>query len=140
MVVSRLKELREATIDMENVHRRLRIVDRLINVMPHGVIIYDLVDNNDPHSFVIAIANPACSVLAGFDLSDAIGKKLIDVFPGVLESKFCEQLFQVLETGQSHTYRDYMYKEKEDKVFHFTAFHLGNGSVGVVFSLASEGE
>ena len=59
--------------------------------------------------FEYADANPAACTYDGIDYQDLIGRRMLDVFPGIVEAGLLDQYVRVVETGEPLVLDEFIY-------------------------------
>src|SRR5579859_880479 len=96
------QQLAAAAAARQQAEQHARVADALIHRMPVGAVVWHLEDLNDLHSFRLISVNPANQQIVGVDLAADIGRRLVDIMPGVPE----ETLILFAETVRSGQVRD----------------------------------
>ena len=107
----------------------------LIDRLPIGVSVYRLEDASDPGSFVVAYSNAASGRITGVDVEPEIGRRLVDVAPGVREAGLLDRYHAVVTTGRAEDLGTVEYGD--DRIARGTyavrAFPVGKDAVAIAF-------
>jgi PAS domain S-box-containing protein len=102
--------------------------EELMNKMINCIIIYSAVNNGS--KFIIKYMNQAAEQLTSLNSKDVIGKDIIDVFPSLRESEFCNLLNRVNKTGVAEKTPISYYSDKRIKLWKQNyLFKLSSGEI-----------
>ena len=107
----------------------------LLDQLSLGVSIYRLEDLDDPDSFRLVYSNAASGELTGLDVDAEVGRRLVEVAPGVRGLGLLDRYAQVVRTGEGADLGriDYPGGRIPAAAFHVRAVPLPDQAVGVVF-------
>lgn len=112
----------------------------LLDRLPIGISVYRLADLRDPTSLQLVYSNPASGAITGLDVDAEMGRRLVDVVPGIGETGYLEVYAEVARTQTARdlgtvTYGDDRVKESTYAV---RAIPVGGQSLAVVFEDVSD--
>jgi PAS domain S-box-containing protein len=89
----------------------------------------------DPRSFRLVYSNAASAELTGLDVGEEVGRLLVEVVPGIVETDVLDRYAEVVRTGRPAdlglvTYGD---ERVAERTYQIHASPLPDGAVGVVF-------
>ncbi len=140
---SQLSETNELLQDELSKHAQseetTRLYREIVNNIPVGVHVWQLVDSEDSNSFRLIAANPA-----GMLRENIIGKTLQESFPAYIDTDLPKMGADVIRTGKSKDLgeilsRESLYADDQQKpVFSVKIFPLSNNCAGVLFDDITE--
>ncbi len=77
------------------------IFTELFYDLPFGIILWKLLEPQDPYSLVLFESNARGALAVYRDLPVLKGKKILEIFPKAAEQGVVQNLYQVIATGQS---------------------------------------
>ena len=112
-----------------------RYAPDLLDRLPLGVSVYRLDDPADLSSFRLVYSNAASGEITGLDVDREVGRRLVDVVPGIADSGLLERYAAVLDSAAAVdlglvTYGD---DRVDERTYQIEAVPLSDRSVGVVF-------
>lgn len=115
-----------------------RRFSRVVEEIPLGLLVLKFDGNSE--SFTIQEFNPFGQALMGKSAEDLIGKKLIDVFPGIKEGKLYDGLLDVVQNQRVLEIEGYqaLDPETEDKFWDIKVFSLTENTLGLSFENVTE--
>ncbi len=107
----------------------------LLDRLPLGISIYRLADPADLASFVVAYTNAASGALTGLDVEAELGRRLVDVVPGIAESGYLDVYHDVLRSGEARDLGTVTYGDERIRsgTFSVQAVPLADDALAVVF-------
>lgn len=94
--------------------RRLQIqgdhLQGIVDNISSGIAVYDV--HNDGENFIIKSINPAGLKLAQLKLENVTGKKVTEVFPGIIEMGLFAVFLRVWQTGGSESFPTTVYSDE----------------------------
>jgi len=119
---------------------RLRVYKAVVNHLRFGLIVLDLEQPDEPTSFRIVDVNATADRFVGFDLAPEIGKRLVDAFPGALETGLPGLYLDILRSGERRNLGDVPYQDERISEGFFTieALPMSPQRIGVVFENVTE--
>ncbi len=113
--ISKLEILRDIT-ERKQVEKKLQENEEkfrgLFDTMSSGVVVYNVVD--DGEDFIIADCNPAVEAIERVNKEDIVGKRVVQVFPGVKNFGLFEIFQRVSRTGNPESLPVAVYKDEND--------------------------
>jgi PAS domain S-box-containing protein len=108
--------------------------------LPFGIYIWRLEDDADLASFRLVAANPAATRMTGMQESEAIGKSIVEIFPGILATDRPGLFRSVIRSGQPLDLGEVRSNDQRiaERIFSVRAFPLPGSSVGVSFEDISD--
>jgi PAS domain S-box-containing protein len=121
------------------VEAELQVYAQVVANIPHGVLVWQLQQLDDPRSLVAVTCNPAATQLAGLDLRDHVGEKFVDIFPGIGEDGLLDIYAEVIRSGQSRDLGELSFGSgSETTLLAIEAFPLPNQCIAVTFENVTE--
>ena len=114
----------------------VRMLTYALSDLPVGLLVYHLEDPDVARSLRLLYANRAASEYTGADLSGAIGKRILEAFPGLASTDLPEQYADVAREGRARNIGAFEYGGDRDvKRAHYAvkAFPMPGACVGIVF-------
>ncbi len=122
-------KVRERTAELSESERRFR---QLFEHSSSGVAVYESVDEGK--NFVLKDINKAVETIEGVKRSELIGRKVTEVFPGVVEFGLLDVFRQVWQTGQSACHPVNYYSEgRSDGWRDNSVYKLPSGEIVAVY-------
>lgn len=117
----------------------VRIYVDVVENMPVGVVVYQIVDSDDWRSLRLLAANSTASNLLGIRLEEYLGRTVIEAFPNADESR-AGMLLEAARTGRSIDLGDTQYGDDRitKRWWRCRAFPMSNGNVAMCFEDVSE--
>lgn len=116
----------ETLLDFSNI--KYSYFEELMDKMMNCIIIYSVIDNGN--KFTIRYMNQAAEQLTSLNSKDVIGKDVIDVFPSLSKSEFCNLLKKVNRTGIAEKTPISYYSDKRIKLWKQNyLFKLSSGEI-----------
>ena len=109
----------------------------LFNSMTEGFATHDIIldDRGKPVDYRFSSINPAFERYTGIKASDAVGKRVLELLPGMAKS-WIDTYGRVAMTGEAITFD--RYSSELDRHFHIVAFSPEKGEFAVLFTDISE--
>ena len=124
-----ITSLKNAQIALERSERRFRALFENIHT---GVAIYK--PTEDGTDFVIIDINRTAELWDKFDRKDVLGKRVTEVFPGVMEFGLLEIFKDVNETGKSQTHPISLYQDNKLRVWRENyVYKLPSGEIVAIY-------
>lgn len=114
----------------------VRTVASVFAKLNTGLLIYHLVDRDDPDSLTLVYANAAASKYTGADLDTLIGKTIGEAFPGLSDTHIPATYAEVSAGGKSVNLGSFEYEgdlHVKPGYFAVKAFPMPARCAGVVF-------
>jgi PAS domain S-box-containing protein len=113
---------------------RERLYRELLDLMPHGVLVFERARADEPSSLTLVDCNRTASALSQLDFSALFGKPLIEILPGVDEGQL-QAIAEVVETRQPHHFGQVVYQDARVRAsgFSVTAVPVLDTGVALVF-------
>lgn len=111
----------------------------VVESMPVGVVVYQIVDADDWRCLRLVAANSAASRLLGIRLDEFFGKTIVDAFPDVDEAR-AGRLLEAARTGSAVDMGETQYGDERivKRWWRCRAFPLSNAHVGMCFEDVTE--
>ena len=111
-----------------------KLYRELLDLMPHGVLVFELAREGDPRSLTLVECNRTASALSQLDFSALFGKPLLEVLPGVDESQL-HAIAEVVQTRKAHHFGQVVYQDARvhARGFSVTAMPVLDSGVALVF-------
>jgi PAS domain S-box-containing protein len=124
--------------EREKVEASNRVFAEMVRNMPIGLNVWELEDARDPKSFRLVATNPAVRRFTGVDLSGALGKRMLEVFPYLTEVP--DLYAEVIATNKPKDMGESTYGREDgpDGFFSVRVFPLPNRCVGVSYEDVTE--
>ncbi|NCJ07480.1 PAS domain S-box protein [Synechococcales cyanobacterium C] len=148
------QRVRHRTAQLEAVNRRQdellareqearRQAELYLNVaqnIPVGFLVWQLEDSQDFGSLRLVAANPATSQLLGIDLQAELGRRIDQVFPGIINSELLTSYIEVILTQEGRNLEEVQYRDERVKpsIFAVKAFPLPEQCLGLAFEDITE--
>jgi len=112
----------------------------IVNNIKLGIYIYLLEDPEDDRSLRMVSANPATEGLTGIPVSEVVGKRIDENFPGLREKGIPQMFAGVVRSQKSIEIEDIDYEDRRviSNAYSVKAFPLPNMQVGVSFEIITE--
>jgi PAS domain S-box-containing protein len=104
-----ITELRGAHVSLTESEEKFR---ELFTRMPAAVAIYEAI--GDGEDFIFRDFNAAAEAIEGIKKSDLVGKRVSEVFPGVIEFGLFDVFRRVLKSGEAEFYPAAVYRDQRD--------------------------
>ena len=119
---------------------RRRYAPHLLDRLPLGVSVYRMADPDDVRSFRLVYSNAASEALTGLRAEDEVGRLLIDVVPGIVETDVLDRYAEVVRTGRPADLGLITYGDERiaERTYQIQARPLPGRAVGVVFEDVTE--
>jgi PAS domain S-box-containing protein len=120
------------------VEEQLQIYKEMVERSPLTACVMDLVDEADPGSFTVQLANGALGRLSGVEASSLAGTRISEVAPGLLRSGRVEAWMRVLreqvamDLGELEISSGVLARDPPTHWVHSRAFPLGPRRIGIV--------
>jgi PAS domain-containing protein len=113
---------------------------RALRALPVGVVVWQLRDAKDVRSLRFVAANPASERELGVSLRFALGRRIADCFPKLLDTPIPERCRQAILSGKPHTFGEFVYHDARvpEGVFWVDCFPLPDRCVGVALENITE--
>ncbi|MBE9062583.1 PAS domain S-box protein [cf. Phormidesmis sp. LEGE 11477] len=130
-----LKLEREGHARAELAKATAQLYAEAVENMQVGLYIWQLSDVEDPTSLTLVATNPAASRLTGISAAGIIGRRILDVFPALVNTDILETYVGVIKTKIMADLGDVVYSDHQVKpsIFAVKAFPLAENCVGVSF-------
>lgn len=111
------------------------LIDAIFSEMNIGLLIYQLENVSDSKKMKLVYANRQASKYTGIDLSQQLGKYILDIFPALAATDLPQIFAEVINTKQSHTIGAMEYHDENVQKGYYAskAFPMPNACVGVLF-------
>ena len=113
-----LKNNLEARISL---NYRSKYLEITLNNSLSGIVVYEVINNGE--NFIIKYFNKKAEEIENVNSKDIIGKKVTDVFKGVIEMGLLDEMKKVYKTGTSIYYPLSFYKDKRIKGYRENYIH-----------------
>ena len=112
----------------------------LLDRLPLGVSVYRLDDARDARSLRLVYSNPASGRLVGLDIDKEVGRRVVDILPGLDGSPILDAYADVARTGTARDLGDVTYGDERvaRRTYHVEAIPLPGRQVGVLFEDVTE--
>lgn len=112
----------------------------LLDRLPLGVAVYRMEDLDDPASFRVVYANPAAGAMTGLDVRSEVGRRLVDVVPGVEATDRLGVYADVIRTGEARDLGMIEYGDERvgEGLYAVRAIPLGDDALSIVFEDVGE--
>ena len=131
--ISVLKKANEAWLETEKLLNS--ILDNSLNAVSVHEIVLDA--QGKPVDYIFLQANPAFEKQTGVKVTDVLGKRVSQVFPGIEKSDQIEVYGRVALTGESVSFE--RFSEIYQRRYKFNCFQVGQGRFAVVFEQIADG-
>lgn len=123
------------SFDLFEVDAMTTLIDTVFSEMNIGLVIYQMEDLNNASSLKLVYANHQASKYAGADLSQQIGKHILEAFPSLAVTDLPQIFAEVINTKQSRTIGAMAYHDENVQKGYYSsrAFPMPNDCVGVLF-------
>src|SRR5574341_807940 len=123
------------SFDLSEVDTMTTLIDAVFSEMNIGLLIYQMGNPDEASSLKLVYANRQASKYTGIDLSQQIGKTILEVFPSLVETDLPQIFIEVANTKQSHTIGAMEYRDEKVQKGYFAskAFPMPNHCVAVLF-------
>jgi len=123
-------KVKERTAELSESERRFR---QLFEHSSSGVAVYESIE--DGKDFVCRDINKAVETIEGINRSQLIGRKVSEVFPGVVEFGLLDVFHQVWQTGQSARHSNNYYSDGRMEGWRENAvYKLPSGEIVAVYN------
>ena len=122
-----------ATIDRDSMVNLVSMIFAELNI---GMLIYQVEDKGDESSLRLLYANKAASAYTGTDLSERVGKRILEAFPALEGSDVPTAFLEVAVGGRSRNLGSFEYSGDqtiERSHYSIKAFPMPSDCVGVAF-------
>ncbi len=133
-VLQDITGIRQAERERDDMKRRY---SEVIGRIPSGVGIYQAVD--DGADFVFVDLNPAGERLSGISREGVVGRRVLEVFPGIRDIKLLDVFRRVLRTGEPETLPATLYRdERIEQWVTNQVVRLPSGEIAAVYEDVTE--
>ena len=138
--VQLMAEWVSATLAQQQVQGQIQVYADTVENVKVGLIIWHLVDLEDPKSLTLVAVNAAASQALGVDLNQLIGKTMFETFPDLYQTGRPEQYAEVVRTGQSFDFGEVRYADSKvaPSILDIKAFPLPDNRLGVSMQNVTE--
>jgi len=123
------------SFNLSEVNTMTSLIDAVFSEMNIGLLIYQMEDLNNASSLKLVYANHQASKYTGADLSQQIGKHILEAFPSLAATDLPQIFAEVINTKQSRTIGAMEYRDENVQKGYYAskAFPMPNDCVGVLF-------
>jgi len=100
---------------------RTKCWEMLFNNSLSGIVVYEVIENGE--NFIIKYFNKKAEEIENINSKKIIGKKVTDVFTGIIEMGLFDEMKKVYEIGESIYYPISFYKDKRIKGYRENYIH-----------------
>ncbi|MGZ3454380.1 MAG: sensor histidine kinase [Polyangiales bacterium] len=125
--VSLLGTVHDVT-DVRRGEETIRLYANVVDAVQIGLSVLRVPDPSDPRAITLIAANPAASQLAGVDLRERLGERLLDLFPTIEGTALVELVCDVARDGKTRELPKYRWHARTLAV---KAFALSDHRVGL---------
>jgi rsbT co-antagonist protein RsbR len=113
---------------------------QVMKSLPSGLAIYHLAEVNDSSSLVLVAANEAAErfITGDLDLSEQIGKKMIEIYPNIAGDPALDIYADVVRTGKAITFEQEYRDENLSGIFSILSFALPHNHLGILYEDVTE--
>ena len=117
-----------------------RFATDLLGQLPLGISVYRLEDPDDATSFRLVYSNAASATLTGLQIEKEIGRRLVDIVPGIVETGFLERYMEVIRTKRPTDLGLVTYGDERiaERTYEVRASPLSDRALGIVFEDVTE--
>lgn len=123
------------SFDLSDVKMMASLIDAVFSEMSIGLLVYQIQNPSEASSLQLVYANRQASKYTGVDLSQQIGKPILEIFPSLAATDLPQIFAEVISTKQSHTIGAMEYRDENVQKGYFAskAFPMPNNCAGVLF-------
>ncbi len=130
-----LKIEREGHVRAELAKATAQLYAEAVENMQVGLYVWQLTDLEDPASLTMVATNPAASEFTGIPMETVIGKKILEIFPALVDTDIPETYADVVKSKMMVDLGEVAYGDSriEQSTFAVKAFPLTEACVGISF-------
>jgi len=116
--------------DKTNEYHLHNLVFRLVNLLQNGIIIFNVVDLEDPGKLVFEFVNKKADIITGGNVTGFVGKTLGEAFPDFVNTGFAKKYLECYKNGESKDLGTIEYGDSHIKkqVFNIECIPFVNGN------------
>ena len=127
---------------LKQAQERVQLYADIVKRMQMGLLVWQLQDLEDVHSFRLVDCNPAAQHMLEVQgaIADLLGRSMADIFPDLIESAFPKIYADVIRSGRERDLGEVHYGDSKipNGIYATKAFPLPNQCVGLVFENITE--
>jgi signal transduction histidine kinase/CHASE3 domain sensor protein len=111
-------------------------LNTLINTSPNGIWVYEAIRDEHQHiiDFIITFANEASALHSAVKPSELIGKRLLSLELGVMDTDYFDKLVDIINTGVKMEYEIYYDLPEKPRMWFYNYMEKMGDGVTVTFS------
>jgi PAS domain S-box-containing protein len=132
--------IRADITDRKRAEERIQLYVDLVNSNPIGMYVYQLEQPYEPESLRLLAANEASYAATGVRPEEIVGKRILEIFPGLGATPIPEIYTNIVRTGEPVELGEIRYSDARvnESIFQVRAFPLPANSVGISFENVTE--
>lgn len=113
----------------------LSLLDSVLAEINLGLMIYHVPSDDDRSAAKFIYANAEASRCTGFDMTDRVGKRILEAFPRLADTDVPDRFLEVARSGRATKLDPVRYRDgdAEERVYRVRAFPMPLQCVGVIF-------
>lgn len=124
------------SFDLSDLDTMMGLVESIFSELNIGLVIFHLEDSKNPHTLKLVYANKVASQYTGADLSQLVGKPILEAFPALGGTDLPELYAEVVNQNEARNIGAFEYggdANVEKGYYAIKAFPMPNACVGAVF-------